>query len=398
MSDPDPTVVMTLVHGTFAPRAAWTRADSAMAKALVREFGPRTLIRSFDWGGRNSHDARRAGGLNLARQLEEELSRYPSARHFVIAHSHGGNVALYALKSPAVERGLTGMVTIGTPFIRCSPREITRALKVMSVATPHVILMTMLPLSVTVLLTIFDLRPSIWTFLLAFIGTILAARAGRALAERAAAFLKYEAKYRILDSQVDTITALRLPDSSRVPLLCLVASGDEARFYLRLLHRLSEVPYTLWSLSTAIVAYAACSIGLVFLVTIGNDPLGMIDEQGAVGRPIDIIFMALLFPFVILAFVAVLTQVVMAVTPKFVRAHSAGFGRESIFANWFVSISVSERPDGHWLNCRLLANLPVRTGGLLRHSRLYGDESSIRLLTQWLSGTAPRWGTTAEAN
>ncbi len=95
--------VVTLVHGTFAMHASWMRDAAVKAHAAVqveesslcaelREL-PGTVLRRFCWSGGNSHTARLQAGDDLAEYLRALRSEFPNAKHFVIAHSHGDNVA-----------------------------------------------------------------------------------------------------------------------------------------------------------------------------------------------------------------------------------------------------------------------------------------------------------------
>jgi len=52
------------------------------------------------------------------------LQKYPGARHFIIAHSHGGNVVLYAVReSPLMRSQLGGLVFLSTPFLHVERRD-----------------------------------------------------------------------------------------------------------------------------------------------------------------------------------------------------------------------------------------------------------------------------------
>jgi hypothetical protein len=113
--------VITLVHGTFAPGARWTRWGSRLRDEITRELGADGSTVSFSnpvWSGKNAHEDRRRGSLKLRRCLLRQLRREPDARHFIIAHSHGGNVAMRAVRtSPRLRSRMDGMVTIATPFL-----------------------------------------------------------------------------------------------------------------------------------------------------------------------------------------------------------------------------------------------------------------------------------------
>lgn len=76
----------------------------------------------FDWSHSNSHRAReRAAG-----QLKAQIERHPEARQWIVAHSHGGNIALHAVRklqeSPDPPPKVT-TVTLATPFIHARRRR-----------------------------------------------------------------------------------------------------------------------------------------------------------------------------------------------------------------------------------------------------------------------------------
>jgi len=113
---------VTLVHGTFARDAAWTATNSAMSVALT-EAGCR--VTRFEWSGRNSHWARSRAGRQLAEHLGRQVESDPDARQWIVAHSHGGNVALRAAEEIRRSRGGRPRVTtvsLATPFIHARAR------------------------------------------------------------------------------------------------------------------------------------------------------------------------------------------------------------------------------------------------------------------------------------
>jgi hypothetical protein len=118
-----PEVVITLVHGTWARNATWTRAGSPLCSALRTEF-PRVLIVPFVWSGANTMRARDKGSQALSAHIRDFILRHPNARHYVIAHSHGGNLAMYALREDDLRRRVDGLVCLSTPFLHVRPREI----------------------------------------------------------------------------------------------------------------------------------------------------------------------------------------------------------------------------------------------------------------------------------
>jgi hypothetical protein len=115
--------VFTIVHGTWAREAEWSKPGSVLWSRISSIVPCSTIVR-FGWSGRNSFAARLRAGNELARQLRSQIVGHPGARHYVIAHSHGGNVALYALKAdPSLVSGLTGIICISTPFLHVYRRR-----------------------------------------------------------------------------------------------------------------------------------------------------------------------------------------------------------------------------------------------------------------------------------
>lgn len=105
------------VHGTFAGRCGATQwkicADFQKAGAVIHP--------DFKWSGNNNHPSRIAAGEALAAYIDS-LKIPPADRLFLVAHSHGGNVALYALKHTGTER-VDGIVFLATPFLLFRPHN-----------------------------------------------------------------------------------------------------------------------------------------------------------------------------------------------------------------------------------------------------------------------------------
>lgn len=117
----DKTIV-TLVHGTFANDARWIQSESELSKALLSAG---CQPEPFAWPGGNSHIAR----IKAADELAGRLGKRPGAAQYVIAHSHGGNVALQALQrlrqeGISIER--IRIISLATPFICAAHRPVAR--------------------------------------------------------------------------------------------------------------------------------------------------------------------------------------------------------------------------------------------------------------------------------
>jgi pimeloyl-ACP methyl ester carboxylesterase len=117
------TKVLT-IHGTFAPGAAWTRAGQSQLHESIKEtIRKRNLVwDSFEWSGSNNHSHRKAAALELTKLIVSDRS--DQKKFFVIAHSHGGNIAMMAAAvSPELQERILGIICIGTPFLCRSKRS-----------------------------------------------------------------------------------------------------------------------------------------------------------------------------------------------------------------------------------------------------------------------------------
>jgi hypothetical protein len=116
--------VVTLVHGSFARGAPWTREASDFRDTLVATLGRPCVFRPFEWSGRNRPGWRLRAAEALREHLERGLGEHPSAKHYVVCHSHGGNVLLYALRGQPLQDRLNGLVCLSTPFLHVRLRRL----------------------------------------------------------------------------------------------------------------------------------------------------------------------------------------------------------------------------------------------------------------------------------
>lgn len=111
--------LILLVHGTFASNSEWTFPEkSEVVASLKSKYGLNNVEYSrFQWSGENNQRAREDASSALSERLASELKEHP--RHiFIIAHSHGGNVALSAWQHLTKhDKRFVRLVTLSTPFI-----------------------------------------------------------------------------------------------------------------------------------------------------------------------------------------------------------------------------------------------------------------------------------------
>src|ERR1700730_4263142 len=105
-----------LIHGTFANKAvsapAWWHPGSDFCRKLDlslsqqgspargwAHIGSPTNV--FAWTGDNLESERRIAGDGLAKTIKDLEASLGISRYHIVAHSHGGNVVLHALRSLA---------------------------------------------------------------------------------------------------------------------------------------------------------------------------------------------------------------------------------------------------------------------------------------------------------
>jgi len=133
---PEPGWIITLVHGTWGrgffkldkptktPR--WFEDGSDFREQVNKTLSywnlPPATFDVCKWSGSNSITARERAARQLADQLNSQRRSSPGARQLVIAHSHGGNVAVRAIEYLEDSKHPVLVTTLATPFIEIFPR------------------------------------------------------------------------------------------------------------------------------------------------------------------------------------------------------------------------------------------------------------------------------------
>jgi pimeloyl-ACP methyl ester carboxylesterase len=190
MSEVRHQLLITLVHGTwprgFFPRLVrfkkwvrelrgqssepppfWFEEGSSFLTRLTTELGDIShKITPLLWTGENSISERDKTAHVLAKHLSAEHAQHPQATQLVIAHSHGGNIALRALRHLpkrdasqlcGAESANPLVVTLATPFIEVHQADFGRR-----------------PFYVRVAMMLFLISPILGLLLAAFLWLILA--------------------------------------------------------------------------------------------------------------------------------------------------------------------------------------------------------------------------------
>lgn len=116
-------LIITLVHGTFARETSWVQPDSALRTHLENNCSRTPEFRLFRWDGKNDYGSRLDAANDLSKHLDCIATEYPGTEQWIIAHSHGGNIALLAMQKNLQRQNIAGIICLATPFFHLVPRK-----------------------------------------------------------------------------------------------------------------------------------------------------------------------------------------------------------------------------------------------------------------------------------
>jgi hypothetical protein len=109
--------VFILIHGTWGANGLWYQpGGDFFSQFEMCAAQANAMVVPFRWSGDNTDKARRDAAHNLTRLIHS----YPAnIRLCIVAHSHGGNVALLASQfcafDPALHKRIDAVYLLGTP-------------------------------------------------------------------------------------------------------------------------------------------------------------------------------------------------------------------------------------------------------------------------------------------
>lgn len=235
-----PTVVVTLLHGTWAQSATWVLPDSPLCRRLTEALGERIALMPLRWSGGNTVRARTRAAAALATHLDAVALQFPTANHYVIAHSHAGNIVLYTLRQRSNAR-IRGLACLSTPFLHVRDRNLGQV----SVSSISAGLFISAMIGLTTLLE----RQFAWSE----DGALLAGLAAAAVLTA----LFHLGSKRLAEP---TLAACALPTSINADLLLIRATGDEASSALAAAHFASWLAKQLWNYPASVLREAYGSV------------------------------------------------------------------------------------------------------------------------------------------
>lgn len=393
-----PAFVITSVHGTFARRSKWTSPDSDFVRSVRSLLPGDVSVYSHTWSGANSQKARRQASTELKQKLIDQFERHPAAAHFVIGHSHGGNVAMYALDDDSVQSRVNGVLCVNTPFITVTTRH-----------TQNMILFLIISFSLCMMIFLS----------LFFVGFVVAGIAWLLSPERVVSenpgqlaiamvfmALIFWLFWRLfnLRTRIDNyfqrkrdhlIETTRLPTIKRTPIFCLWSCSDEVYGFFSLLEGLANLPYILMHAFFSIAVFMSGAAYLLWFYTLfpWSSFLGMSSELAT--NPSAIAYNTLVFGFVFILLVSgpvfvgfgavfqyLISLFLLAIPLNFIlRIIPVGISAKDLMSSFFVRLSFTFVPlTAQHVEFREVM-LPLR---FLNHSAAYRDAESIRIIADWM--------------
>jgi formylglycine-generating enzyme required for sulfatase activity len=388
LSNPDIKYHFMLVHGTFSPDAPWTQDQSALCSAILKALGAVAFSR-FNWTGKNSHKARITAGLELAAFVRSASEAYPHASLFIIAHSHGGNVALYGHRFLGREfQSPSNIITLATPFIRSKVRNVSLLIRI-----GWFIFLTVL--------SFFVFGGYLSHLVNPFLDADSPLCAASGWDDRSCG----PALLLMLAQLVVTITIVHLlirayakkqsrawlgrlvwPEEGSIHLLTVSYRWDEARIYLRALDWVTRlVSRGIWHVIGLAALCTALYVALTVYAAIFHQVLytsSFITTSGGWPHAITIAFFSFGGGIVLLTFIGGL-----ALLLNLLRGNPFGFGWERPSSSFLVDIQTLDVPSGLRTQSQEHYRIPVgafaKANRGLAHSLIYEDPRIHEKIINW---------------
>jgi hypothetical protein len=391
--------VFILVHGTFATNALWTKSGSQLTQRLIREY-PSAEILPFVWSGKNNHEARLSAGIALAKFIKEQCTA-SHRKVNVVAHSHGGNAILYALRDVQCRQSVESIVFLGTPFLQIKDRRPALVATILvrfsmlwvflaallTFGIGNVMLQYFVAPYIAVALYIaLDLRPfespipvvaAFFTCVgLSYWAAKLSVNVSKsAIVEGLAGFVSHFLTNSIRMTRAMTWW-LRQPEPS-CPCLVMYTPLDEARLVLSSAAFLADFGWSMQKLFWTSISWTWGAVVVAAMLFIGPDER-QFSEDGH-----TMIVWLLIYSLIGIAFLY-LGDSVSELLSKFVRKQKFAFGSAKFpRASRYTRVLATAAPNFAYMHNVTLVQQRFHGKGL-HHSAFYADAEALEKLVRWL--------------
>lgn len=392
-------LIVVLVHGTkvrlfgrelLAP-PTWTKPDSLFRSSLAGILGEKPLFVEFEWSGANTHRARISAAGRLADLLRQLRREHAAAMIVLIAHSHGGNVALYAMRqlgtAGAVPRHpVDGLVCLGTPFLRARLRDLTSVFRRFWASLPWAVsfaLVALIPL-LGYLSEQVGLTPPWAAIVVGVLATVIIWQlGGEWLLKRYFTAQKEDAlmlKAQRLATAVDCHLAFNTP-----PILVVKSDRDEAKLWLTLLDRsvsvLSGERLLQWTTKAVLAGTWLASRGVAWAISAAAAIL--LHVLGAAEDSAKTVRIFVYAPMLALIVLSLSHSMLFVAIVLVLRGSTLAFG-QSLFLSLVASVSARDHvSDENHPEVRVITlTLPPR---VFHHTSFYIDRQTIEAIGTWVT-------------
>lgn len=389
-----PAYVITMVHGTFANNAPWINNNSEFSKRIQNNLKHKSIIYSFNWSGKNSHSARLLAGSNLAEHLKNLSFQFPESEQIVIAHSHGGNVALYAIKYLKNPSFKFKVVTMATPFLNVTLNDSKPFLALLPFAVVTVIfpLLLTLPLAFIVLFMNFisNYLPNLGDagYLLVLGAGLLAIfKISIPSSIKLFKFLKnYNSIIAAKGEQI--LSKIDLKGFNSYKLLSVIYAGDEAKSWLSsslFINRKTFYVYKVMNNTAAFFYKYGTHIFFFWMLT----AIVLVITQNIFDFNAETSFK--FYSLIIFNVVLGLFQLLLWIIPViwiitlFIKSNPAVYGWESLYHIFLINLNVETKPVHMNSNTIVYeSNSSLLKTRTIKHSLIYLDDKIIDDISEWI--------------
>jgi hypothetical protein len=318
----------------------------------------------------------------------------------VVAHSHGGGVVLYSLRNQSVKKNLTGLICLSTPFLTSKKRQWTRLTHLGRVPLVIATSLAMFGLLVLGLCTLVGVIVgiigiclgwsgdamldtfSVWLFL-AFILTFLLLLPVLAMSIKKSfpIDLKFITNQKMVTfakkQTAEGLRKIQIPKNIKTRVFAVTVTGDEALYWLKTLLSFADAPF--WFFSVAWTIFTVSLVAVVplwfifFYTGIQDWPIyGVVVGCALAAAFLGVVSPALTFTlFPIILWLSVL-----------LRSTPLATGEKPGWSSFFVKLIVQKNPEVKNFSHH---HLTMSLGKVLRHSAVYEDPRTFKLISDWIS-------------
>lgn len=376
-------IKFTLIHGTFSANAEWVNHDenkhSGSFRARLSDRFKRPVSFSIPpaWGSQGllklkdlTNSARLSGAENLRAHI---LTQEPAQGNFLVAHSHGGNVAMYALQDKAAAEKVDGLICLATPFLYPRARPLSIMALLLSLA---VMLVGILQYINGANLMKGDALAWLSAVSMIVFGFIVPAGLTWLVA-----YERYRIKYKN-DSELPKLVERLSYQNPNVPVLLIRASGDEASGLLggaQFLNWLGGIGMRLGGQQLYLLV---CAIALTLTWAAYRDA-----ETGAADLIPSFVLPLLSQGITLSAAIMVILLMALTLSRVFVGFDSWRWVGE-------IETMVEDGPPG--ITSDLVVIKP-KSGHQLSHTNIYHEPETIDTIYQWCRSQLNHIGSTPES-